>query len=70
MRPTQSATSFFSDLFDFDELAYNETQENLLQIATFREAPLDHASYHREQCDFKLSGGRTATADVFFDAIP
>eukprot|EP00592_Proboscia_alata_P026114 CAMPEP_0194441628 /NCGR_PEP_ID=MMETSP0176-20130528/122495_1 /TAXON_ID=216777 /ORGANISM="Proboscia alata, Strain PI-D3" /LENGTH=384 /DNA_ID=CAMNT_0039267143 /DNA_START=164 /DNA_END=1318 /DNA_ORIENTATION=+ len=57
--------NFFSDTFGFKERGYRETRDKLLEIVTLQEAPLKHAPYFREQCDFKFSNGKEVTAGIF-----
>jgi len=61
----QQRANFFSTLFGFKEGTYQQTQNRLLQIATFRDAPPSSASYYREQCDLTLSNGKTISAGIF-----
>lgn len=49
---------FFSELFGFEEVGYEETRAALLELATFQEVPSNaDVSYFRERCEFRLPRG-------------
>mmetsp|Transcript_24434 Transcript_24434/g.36918 ORF Transcript_24434/g.36918 Transcript_24434/m.36918 type:complete len:367 (-) Transcript_24434:204-1304(-) len=55
---------FFLNLFGFPEQSYAETQQSLIEIASFTPVP-STTGYFREHCEFSLSDGSTVSAGIF-----